>query len=96
MDPRDSGIRGVVLRAGQSHQPFHLLASIEPARTANPITMMHEMRVGIYARVSTQDKDYDPERKLLPLLEFCRAPGAAVAGEFVDYASATEDRRRMS
>lgn len=52
------------------------------------------MRVGIYARVSTQDKDQDPETQLLPLREFCRAQGWGIAGEYVDHASATDDRRR--
>ena len=52
------------------------------------------MRVGIYARVSTTDKDQDPETQLLPLREFCRAQGWGIAGEYVDHASATDDRRR--
>src|SRR6516162_4368329 len=37
-----------------------------------------------------------PETQLLPLREFCRAQEWAVAGEFVDYASATDDRRRIA
>ena len=52
------------------------------------------MRVGIYARVSTQDKDQNPETQLLPLREFCRAQGWEVASEYVDYASATDLRGR--
>ena len=52
------------------------------------------MRVGIYARVSTQDKDQNPETQLLPLREFCQAQGWDVAGEFVDQASATDLRGR--
>jgi DNA invertase Pin-like site-specific DNA recombinase len=54
------------------------------------------MRVGIYARVSTQDKDQNPETQLLPLREFCRAQGWEVAAEYVDHASATDDRRRVA
>jgi hypothetical protein len=52
------------------------------------------MRVGIYARVSTQDKDQNPETQLLPLREFCHAQSWDVAGEFVDQASATDLRGR--
>jgi DNA invertase Pin-like site-specific DNA recombinase len=29
------------------------------------------MRVAIYARVSTSDRDQDPETQLIPLREFC-------------------------
>lgn len=54
------------------------------------------MRTGIYARVSTADRDQDPETQLLPLREFCRAQGWAVAGEFVDRASATDLRGRTA
>jgi DNA invertase Pin-like site-specific DNA recombinase len=52
------------------------------------------VRAAIYARVSTRDKDQDPETQLLPLREFVRAQGWAVAGEFVDIASATDMSRR--
>jgi DNA invertase Pin-like site-specific DNA recombinase len=54
------------------------------------------MRVGIYARVSTTDKDQDPETQLLPLREFCRAQGWTIAQEFVDRASATDLRGRRA
>jgi DNA invertase Pin-like site-specific DNA recombinase len=52
------------------------------------------MRVGIYTRVSTQDKDQNPETQLLPLREFAAAQDWNVAGEFVDQASATDVRNR--
>jgi DNA invertase Pin-like site-specific DNA recombinase len=52
------------------------------------------MRVGIYARVSTADKDQNPETQLLPLREFCRAHGWTIAEEFIDQASATDLRKR--
>ena len=52
------------------------------------------MRVGIYARVSRQDKDQTPETQLLPLREFAAAQKWEVAGEFVDQASATDLRGR--
>ena len=54
------------------------------------------MRVGIYARVSTTDKDQNPETQLLPLREFAAAQRWTVAGEFVDHASATDLRGRTA
>ncbi len=54
------------------------------------------MRVGIYARVSTADKDQDTETQLMPLREFVAAQGWTVAGEFVDKASATDLRGRVA
>src|SRR5262249_2860066 len=54
------------------------------------------MRVGIYVRVSTQDKDQNPETQLLPLREFAAVQGWSVAGEFVDQASATDLRGRRA
>lgn len=53
------------------------------------------MRVGIYARVSTADKDQNPETQLLPLREFCNAQSWGSAGEYVDTASATDLRGRV-
>lgn len=53
------------------------------------------MRVGIYARVSTADKDQNPETQLLPLREFCNAQSWESAGEYVDTASATDLRGRV-
>ncbi len=52
------------------------------------------VNAAIYARVSTRDKDQDPETQLLPLREFARAHGLNVVGEFVDIASATDMTRR--
>lgn len=53
------------------------------------------MRVGIYARVSTSDKDQNPETQLLPLREFCAAQGWTIIGEFVDSASAIDLKARV-
>jgi predicted nucleotidyltransferase len=53
------------------------------------------MRVGLYARVSTADKDQDPDTQRLPLREFCQAQGWTIAGEFVDSAPATDYRARF-
>lgn len=54
------------------------------------------MRAGLYARVSTADKDQDPETQRLPLREFCLAQGWAIAGEFTDTAPATDLRARTA
>ena len=54
------------------------------------------MRVGLYARVSTADKDQNPETQLLPLRDYAKSQGWAVAVEFIDTASATDLRRRTA
>ena len=48
------------------------------------------MKVAVYARVSTSDKDQDPETQLMPLRDFCIAQGLEVFDEYVDYASASD------
>jgi DNA invertase Pin-like site-specific DNA recombinase len=48
------------------------------------------VRVGIYARVSTSDRDQNPETQLVALREFVAAQGWEITGEFVDKASATD------
>jgi DNA invertase Pin-like site-specific DNA recombinase len=52
------------------------------------------MRVALYARVSTADKNQDPETQLVPLREFVAAQGWMLAGELVDHASANDLRGR--
>jgi hypothetical protein len=54
------------------------------------------MRVGIYARVSTNDKDQDPQTQLMPVREFVAAQGWMMAGEFVDHAPATDLKGRTA
>lgn len=54
------------------------------------------MRVGLYARISTSDKDQDVTTQLLPLREFAAAQGWQVVGEFTDTASATDLRGRTA
>ncbi len=54
------------------------------------------MRVAIYARVSTSDKDQNSETQLIPLREFVANQGWAIAGEFVDNVSATDLRGRVA
>ena len=44
----------------------------------------------LYARVSTTDKDQDPDTQLFPLREYCGANDWHVAGEYVDRASARD------
>ncbi len=50
-------------------------------------------RVAIYARVSTFDKGQDPETQLLQLREYAQRRGFDVAGEYVDYATGTNEDR---
>lgn len=54
------------------------------------------MKTGIYARVSTVDRDQDPETQLLPLREFVRAQGWETLEEYVDRAPATDLGHRTS
>jgi DNA invertase Pin-like site-specific DNA recombinase len=54
------------------------------------------VRVAIYARVSTSDKDQNPETQLGPLREFIASQGWTTAGEYVDQASANDLRGRRA
>ncbi len=54
------------------------------------------LRVAIYARVSTRDKDQNPETQLLPLREFAAAQTWSIVGEFVDQASAVDLKARTA
>lgn len=53
------------------------------------------MKVAIYARVSTSDKNQDPETQLLPLRDFCAAMGWEVYREYVDQAPANDLAHRV-
>lgn len=53
------------------------------------------MRVGLYARVSTRDKDQDPEVQLVPLRDYAIVRGWT-ATEYVDHASAADMSGRKS
>ena len=53
------------------------------------------MRVAIYARVSTSDKDQNVETQLLPLRDFCLAQGWEVYREYVDQAPANDLAHRV-
>jgi DNA invertase Pin-like site-specific DNA recombinase len=53
------------------------------------------LRIGVYGRVSTSDKDQDPETQLMPLREFVSAQGWQVCQEYVDFAPATDLLHRV-
>lgn len=53
------------------------------------------MRVALYVRVSTRDKDQDPQLQLEPMIEFARARGW-LWSEYIDRASATDLGRRTA
>jgi DNA invertase Pin-like site-specific DNA recombinase len=48
------------------------------------------MKIALYARVSTSDKDQYPLTQLLPLRDFCSAQGWEVYEEYVDQAPAND------
>ena len=52
------------------------------------------MKVALYARVSTTDKEQDPETQLLPMREFVQAQGWQTYSEYVDHAPATDITHR--
>src|SRR4051812_37454819 len=55
------------------------------------------MNVALYARVSTNDKDQNPETQLRPLREHVRTRSeVVVVGEFIDQASADDRRGRRA
>ncbi len=53
------------------------------------------MRVAVYARVSTSDKEQNVETQLLPLRDFCLAQGWEVYREYVDQAPANDLAHRV-
>ncbi len=54
------------------------------------------MRVAIYGRVSTSDKDQDPETQLLVLRDFVKASGWETYREYVDRAPANDLTHRTA
>jgi len=54
------------------------------------------MKVAIYARVSTVDRDQDPDTQLFALRDFCSAQGWEIHKEYVDRASATDLTHRFA
>ncbi len=54
------------------------------------------MRVALYARVSTVDKDQRPENQLIAMREYVEAKGWEIVHEYVDKASALDIRGRKA
>jgi DNA invertase Pin-like site-specific DNA recombinase len=54
------------------------------------VSPQQQLKVAIYGRVSTSDKDQDPETQLMPLREFVSVQGWQVYQEYVDFAPATD------
>ena len=48
------------------------------------------MKVALYARVSTSDRDQDPETQLMQLRQFVQARDEHASREYVDHAPATD------
>ena len=55
--------------------------------------MQKEMRISIYARVSTRDKGQDTENQLAQLREFCRRQDWMIAHEYVDHVTGKHSDR---
>ena len=54
------------------------------------------MRVALYARVSTSDRDQDPETQLMAIRDYSKAQSWQVATEYVDHASARDMAHRTA
>jgi DNA invertase Pin-like site-specific DNA recombinase len=54
------------------------------------------VKVALYARVSTSDKDQEPETQLMPLRDFAKAQGWEVFKEYVDHAPANDLTHRTA
>ncbi|MCP4523572.1 MAG: recombinase family protein [Candidatus Gracilibacteria bacterium] len=50
-------------------------------------------RVGLYMRISTNDKKQDIETQRLPLVEFCKSRGFTIYKEYVDSTSGSKESR---
>ena len=53
------------------------------------------LRVALYARVSTLDKGQDPETQLIQLREYAKRRNFEIIGEFIDYASGASEERKQ-
>jgi DNA invertase Pin-like site-specific DNA recombinase len=54
------------------------------------------MKAALYARVSTVDKDQNPEVQMSSLREYCRSMGWEIYQEYVDHASAVDMLARVA
>ena len=52
-------------------------------------------RVAVYARVSTSDKEQNPDTQLLPLRDFCIPQDYEIHDEYIDYAPANDQAHRI-
>jgi DNA invertase Pin-like site-specific DNA recombinase len=60
-----------------------------------PVPESTVQRVALYARVSTRDKDQEPELQLQPMRDYAIARGWAVT-EYIDHAAAADMRGRKA
>jgi DNA invertase Pin-like site-specific DNA recombinase len=74
------------------------LAEENEGRVTRPIPIRAEvlrpLRVALAARVSTRDKNQDPEVQLVPMREYAARRGWEIVGEYVDQARAADFTRR--
>ena len=54
------------------------------------------MKVCLYARVSTSDKEQNPLTQLMPMREFVKAQGSEIYQEYIDQAPATDLLHRIA
>ena len=65
-----------------------------PGKTSTGRTVEGNMRVAIYARVSTANNGQDPTVQTRELREYCQRRGWSVAGEYVNLGiSGTKEKR---
>lgn len=53
-------------------------------------------RIALYARVSTKNKEQDPETQLMPLRDYAKARGLVIVEEYVDIGISGSKERRPS
>lgn len=61
----------------------------------NPVDRELLFVIPIYARVRTTDKSQDPDTRLMPMRDFCKAQGWEVWCEYVDWAPADDLAHRV-
>ncbi len=54
------------------------------------------MKIAVYARVSTADRDQNPETQLMHLRDYCQAQSWEIYKEYVDQASALDIAHRTA
>ena len=53
------------------------------------------MKIAIYARVSTSEKEQDPETQLMPMRDLCTAQGLEIYDEYKDHAPGNDLAHRV-